>query len=318
MSFWQPYLISALVGLLVGIEREKAHPGRKLMGVRTFLLIALLGAMAGQMETAWISALIALFTLGLIAAAYVVPRGASGDHGLTSELAAALIFFCGFISHEWPVLASILGPVVALILFSKPTLHRFTSHLRASELQAAIILLLLTVSVLNLVEDRVIDPWGIFNPKKFGYLVLILAGLEFGSYVLTKILGGRKGALTIGFLGGLVSSTAVLLSSLKATEKNPVHWRVAAAAALSAKLSSFIELLLIVGLISRKMLLHLILPLGTAMAWAVSASLFLFGTKELRAGRPFNSNRLWISRASYGWRSYSRRFSPLSPSCRSG
>ncbi len=114
---------------------------------------------------------------------------------------------------------------MALILFSKTWLHRFTNAIKPSELQAALLLLLAGVSIISLVPDSPIDRWAIFNPRKFGYIVLILATLEFSSYVLTKMIGQKTGTLVVGFLGGLVSSTAVLVSTARRAKIEPKSWR---------------------------------------------------------------------------------------------
>ncbi len=286
MSFWQPYLISALIGLLVGIEREKAHPQKKAMGVRTFLLLSLLGATAGGIEQVWLAAMIAAFCFILIILSYFFLGGrGTNDHGLTTEFAGAIIFTVGFISHQQPILAVLVGPIVALVLFSKRSLHQFTAALKPSELQAAILILLLAVTVLNFLGTEPIDPWKIFVPRKFGMIVLVLALLEFGSYVLIKILGERKGSLIVGFLGGLVSSTAVLLSTSKQSKLPHQNSRGLAATAVAAKLASFLELLLITAFISEELLARLLLPVGASLVTgAIGLFLLNFHSQPTAAG----------------------------------
>ncbi|NJM09718.1 MAG: DUF4010 domain-containing protein [Bdellovibrionaceae bacterium] len=178
------------------------------------------------------------------------------------------------------MLASLLGPVVAVVLISKAPLHRFTSRLKASEIEAALLLLLFGVSLLNLVEDRVIDPWGIFNPYKFGLLVLILATLEFASYALTKMLGVKSSTLLIGFFGGLVSSTAVLLSNSRQALKVESAWRPLLAAVMAATLGSLAELLFIVGFVSRPLLLQILFPVSATILVGGASLAFLMMKKS--------------------------------------
>lgn len=273
---WQPYIISVVIGLLVGIERERAHPTHKAMGVRTFLLISLLGAVVGGINLLWLSISVTMFALLLIAMSYFAEINSNDgqeDRGLTTEFAAGIVFCISYISHQSPALAALIGPVVALILFSKPTLHSFTHKIKRNELEAALVLLLTAVVIINLVPDKVIDPWGIFNPKTFCYLVLTLGVLEFGSYVLVKLIGGQKGFLIVGFLGGLVSSTAVLLSSARQAQQSPEQIRNLVCSSLAAKLAAFSQLLLIVGLVSPEILLSVAWP---AAAGIVSGAIFLF------------------------------------------
>jgi len=286
LNQWQPYLIAIVIGLLVGIEREKSnstHSSQHAMGVRTFLLISLLGVMAGGFESLWLSATLTAFALALILVSYFNQTHAQGvnvDRGLTTEFAAGIVFCLSYTAHQSPALSAIIGPVVAMILFSKSSLHRFTHAIKPLELKSALLLLLGGVVVVNLAPDHAIDPWKIFNPRKFGFLVITLGTLEFSSYVLSKLLGRKKGSLVVGFLGGLVSSTAVLLSSARQSAKQPKTWRIHLGAALAAKLAAFIELFLIVALISPSLLKNLVWPLSAALAFGLISLVVVTWKKE--------------------------------------
>lgn len=283
MSYWQPYFIAIVIGLLVGIEREKKHAAEKVFGVRTFLLISLLGALAGGLQISWLALLVAAFTFGLILITYFTqtyPNIDNTDRGLTTEFAAGVVFILGFAAHHAPTLSAFLGPVVALILFSKKSLHRFSNAIKQEELEAALFLLLGAVVIINLVPDTVIDPWGVFNPKKFGYLILTLALLEFSSYVLAKVIGEKKGSILIGFLGGLVSSTAVFFSSARQAAKEPARWRTLLSSTIAAQIASFLELLLIVGLVSPILLISISVSVGAGIVIGVLALIILGWTKE--------------------------------------
>lgn len=283
MTDWQPYLISFIIGLLVGIEREKAHPDHKAMGIRTFILISILGAIAGGIDQVWLSILVTAFTFGLILVSYYtqVIKSENGiDRGLTTEFAAGIIFCLSYGSHVYPALSALAGPVIAVILFSKPTLHKFTKSIKNSELEAALLLILGAVVVINLAPDRTIDQWNVFNPRKFGYLILTLGVLEFASYLLVKIIGEKKGSLLIGFLGGLVSSTAVLLSSSRQSKTQPERWRILLATTLAAKVAAFLELLLIIAMISQVLFLKILIPTLIAIIFLLVILFFLAKNEE--------------------------------------
>lgn len=262
MEHWLAYIISMSIGLLVGIERERSHPQKKAMGIRTFLLVAILGAIAGDNQEIGISFLISFFAFSLITSSYFIlnkqaSRKTNADMGLTTEFAAGIVYCLAFISHTHLTLAAVLGPLIALILFSKIKLHQFSYDIKTKELEAALLLIFATVCIISLVPDKALDPWGLFNLRKFGILVLILGGLEFLSYLLIKILGEKKGTLIVGFLGGLVSSTAVLLSNSKKARDNPAKWDSALISTIAAKLAAAIELLIIVGALSQELLIQI-------------------------------------------------------------
>ncbi len=54
-----------------------------------------------------------------------------------------------------------------------------------------------------------IDPWGLFSAKKITLLVLVLITIQTLGGVFSQILGSRAGSFLSGFVGGVLSSTAV-------------------------------------------------------------------------------------------------------------
>lgn len=264
ISTYQPFGLAILVGLLVGIERERASP-EDALGVRTFILLALLGALAGGMEAVWASVGAASFAFALVAISYIRGNKKPGGLGLTTEIAAGIVFFLGYLAHQKPQLVALLGPFVAFVLFAKAPIHAFARKIRAGELRAALFLLLLGAVVVSLLEDEVIDPWGIFNPHKFGILVLLLATLEFSSYIAVKFLGTRASSLLVGILGGLVSSTAVTLASARAAKQQPAAWRIHARATIAAQAASLTQLLLLVAFVSRALAMRALVPVAAAV-----------------------------------------------------
>lgn len=270
MTSWKPYLIALGVGFIVGIERESSQTNKKALGVRTFLLLSLLGAVAGDLPNNGVAVLVSVFALGLILISYVIQIFDKLDSvhlGLTTEIAAGLVYVAGFSVHTYPVLTATIGPIVALILFSKIPIHRFTHELKPLELRATITILLLTAVTLDFAPDMIVDPWGLFNPRKFGYIVLTLATLEFSSYILLKFIGEKKGTILVGFFGGLVSSTAVLISSSKKNAKLPTLWRASICAVLASQIASFTELLIIIFLISKPLFISVLPSLFVGMAF---------------------------------------------------
>ncbi|MGE4130757.1 MAG: MgtC/SapB family protein [Bdellovibrionales bacterium] len=270
VSEWIPFALAGLVGLVVGIERERSHPGEKAMGVRTFLLLALLGATARSVEPVWLSVGISALAFGLILISYwseVHRKRRHEDFGLTTEIAAALVFCLGFAAQDKPVLVGALGPVVALILLSKRYIHKFSHKITVQELQSAALILLLAVTVVNWIGPGAVDPWGLIYPRRFGFIVVTIAALEFSTYLLIRMLGPRKGLVLSGFLGGLVSSTAVVLTASRSSHASQT------VSSIAASVASISELLLIAGVLSLSLTPPLVLtvagPLLIGGGWLV-------------------------------------------------
>lgn len=284
----RPFAITFLVGLLIGIEREKSHPQVKMsMGVRSFLLMALLGAWAGWTASPWLSAMTAVFVFGLILVSYLRLglQNAPEDLGLTTEIAAGLTFVLGYASHQAPGLVTLFGPLVALILFSKRHLHEWSRRMTEGELNAVILLLLIGIGLLPFVPDEPVDPWKLVNPQNFAALVLVLAALEFFSYLALKFLGDRNSSLLVGFLGGLVSSTAVTVSTARDARNEPRSWPRFATTVLVAQVASLCQLLLVVLFLSPPLARAVAIPVGVAMILAAAASFWLISRSDRGAFR---------------------------------
>ena len=215
------FALALLIGALVGIEREKRKTEEGDVGtggLRTFVLFALIGAIAG-----WLSHALAMPWIlvgGLVAVAMAIVVGYAieahtrpGALGLTTELAAIAVYLLGAMTTlGYRELAVGLAIVTAAVLAYKQPLHGFVAKIGWSDVFAGLRLMIATFIVLPLLPDRAVDPWGALNPHTLWLLVLLISGLSLVGYVATRLLGAHRGAALTGVTGGLVSSTAVTLS----------------------------------------------------------------------------------------------------------
>ena len=98
------FATAILLGALVGIEREKRKAEEEgthhIAGLRTFTLIALFGAAVGfvsrSLSSPWILGA-SLLMVGIFVAAgyYVTSRASQNGKGLTTEIAAVIVFLLG-------------------------------------------------------------------------------------------------------------------------------------------------------------------------------------------------------------------------------
>jgi uncharacterized membrane protein (DUF4010 family) len=210
-----------LIGALVGIEREKrksAEAERGIWGLRTFILLALLGAIAGWFaEALHMPALLVAVVLvvsAAVLAGYVLAASADPDAlGITTESAAITVCLLGAMTtlgHR--ELAVALGIVTAAVLAYKQPLHGLVEKINWDDIFAGLRLLIATFIVLPLLPNRAVDPWGALNPYSLWLLVLLISSLSLIGYAGSRWLGADRGIVLTGLTGGLVSSTAVTLS----------------------------------------------------------------------------------------------------------
>jgi len=263
----KPFLLSLALGLLVGIERERAFSGENRhipFGARTFALIALLGTLAAHLGNAAVGVVLAAFIVLIAIAAYLRPP-VSGryDSGTTTEVAAVITFGLGWLAHGEPRLAAMLGVIVVAVLWLKPRIHAFAHEgLNDQEVKSALTFLVIALVVLPLLPNRTVDPWGIANPSRLWFLFVLIAGVGFGGYIAVRALGPTRGLATAGFFAGLVSSTAATLSLSQRAKAHPEYAPAFATGIVLANVASAIAQTLIVAVAAPALLRDAAVVLG--------------------------------------------------------
>lgn len=266
------FAIAMLLGALVGIEREK-HKREKTetgqtAGLRTFILLALLGACAGwlshELDSYWILAVALLVVGGFVVVGYLVTtEGMPLSAGMTTEVAAIIVFLVGaIVLLGFSEIAIALAVITAAVLAYKQPLHGLVKKLDWDDVYAGLRLLIATFIALPLLPDKPIDPWGALNPYQLWLLVILISGLSLVGYALTRWLGPGKGALVTGLAGGLVSSTAVTLSFSRQARATPQNTTVFASGILLAWAVMFGRILVLVAVVNRALLAPILIPFG--------------------------------------------------------
>jgi uncharacterized membrane protein (DUF4010 family) len=206
------FAASAAVGLLVGLERER-NPSAK-AGLRTFALIAVLGTLTAMLAQAvgsgWVLALGLAVVGASLAGAYLVdPRTAAGDAGMTTVIAAMVVFCLGAINfHGYRVLAVAIGITMTALLHFKIELEGAARRLTPRDIRSMLQFGAVTAVILPLLPDRAYGPYGSLNPFHIWLMVVLISGVSLAGYVAWRLTRDGRGVILTGLLGGLVSSTA--------------------------------------------------------------------------------------------------------------
>ena len=271
------------LGLLLGLERERTSNKELLFGgVRTFALIALLGAVGAfvqrELHLAWLAPLAFLAVAALIVVSYAL-TARPGEFGITSEVSALLAFTVGALCASDEVgVASALTVSALLLLTLKDWLHRLAQRVAAADVEATLKFAVITVIVLPLLPDRGFGPapLDVINPYRIWLMVVLIAGLNFVGYLLVKILGSEHGLGITGILGGLVSSTAVTLGMAQRSREEPSQAAAFGLAILLAWTIMFVRVIVMVGVVYLPLARLLAVGLGLAAGVGVVLSLVLW------------------------------------------
>ncbi|MFA5351908.1 MAG: MgtC/SapB family protein [Candidatus Gracilibacteria bacterium] len=300
--------VALALGLLIGIEREMVKlRGAKnglvsdFSGLRSYTLISLLGFVAAYSASVWgewifVATMIVTSSLTLIS--YKQESSMLRLFGITSELAAFLTFFIGAIASVSSLLATILGVAVVMILSMKNTLRGFIEKMKPEEFFDTVKFVIIAFVVLPLLPNRIVDPWGFFNPYKIWLIVVFISAIGFVGYILTKALGSRKGLGLTGLVGGLASSTAVTNSMAEQSKSNAKLSNAFTFAVVIASTMMFARVGLEVFVLNRELLLSklfislsaLLVVSGGVMLWlwkAGNEKAHNQKAKDLKLSSPF-------------------------------
>jgi uncharacterized membrane protein (DUF4010 family) len=288
------------LGMLIGLERERAKGQDGGAGVRTFALIALAGAIAGYLQNDlgldWLALAIFVAVGALLVSSYLL-TAQHGDTGITTEVSALLSFLLGLLcSHGQLQMAAWVAVAMALMLALKDWLHQLARRIDASDVEATLKFAIVTLIVLPLVPDHDYGPvpLDVLNPYKVWLMVVLISGLNFISYLLIKVVGTEHGIGLAGLLGGLASSTAVTLGFSQRSLQAGADARSLALGILLAWTVMFFRVVVMTGLVSGPLGMRLAMAMGALCLVSLGACYWLWRRRpaqergEINAGQnPF-------------------------------
>lgn len=323
------FFVAILLGALIGLQREytqqRSHV-KKFAGIRTFILISLLGALLGYLSINVLQSY-AIVVAGFVAitliaiASYLVTYFRYKDTTATTELASILTFVIGLMcTVGFMKQAVVIGILIAVFLTFKQGLHSIASKIKNKELLAIVEFALILLVILPLLPRKEFSPLdvpilkdlllalnipesillqlNVFNPYNIWLMVILVAGISFLGYMLTKFLGSRRGYGLIGLVGGIASSTAVTISMAEESRKNKKGINLFVVAAVIASATAFIRILIEVIIVNNSLVKLVIIPLGVMSIAGYAIALVLYlkenktkKAKELELKQPFNIRR---------------------------
>jgi uncharacterized membrane protein (DUF4010 family) len=270
-----PFLISLAIGLLIGLERER-NPRAK-AGLRTFALTSLLGTLCAMLSQQTGSPWILVVGLGAVGAyivgAYLGEHAPDAEPGTTTEAALLVCYALGaMVWHGERELAIMLAIVTTVLLYFKPEMQGVARQLTRRDLVSMLQFAVLTFIVLPILPNQNFGPFQSFNPHQTWLMVVLISGISLAGYVALRLFGQRYGTLVLGFLGGLVSSTATTLVYARHGKAQPELMRLAVSVILLANLVVMVRLMVLSAVIAPHTLSLLAPALGTGLVLGLAVT----------------------------------------------
>jgi uncharacterized membrane protein (DUF4010 family) len=268
------FLLALAIGFLIGRTREPLPKGPPRPGMRDFLIIALLGAVAGHSGSAAIA--IALFA-GTIGAVLVMRSHHPERNGITTELAAAATFaLAGLCLTSDRQFGAGLGIVLAAILAERDQLRHFVRDaISDREYIDTLSFLALIFIIYPLLPTGSYGPFGFFRPREIWLFVILVSGVSYVGYFLTKFAGSERGALLTAIVGAIASTTAYTVGISRAVADAPDSAIPAARYSIIANSILFPRTLLIVAVVSPMLAVAAVPAFAVMMLAGFAAALVL-------------------------------------------
>ncbi len=281
------------IGVLIGLERSLIPPlapsmcipadndaakqpemPDTLLGVRTFSILSLGGFTAALIGSAYplVAPVIVVGLVVMVIAMYF--HVSKMDPGITTEIAAITCCGLGVLSYLNPYAAGVLALLITTLLALKRFVASALFHVKRIEFTDTLKFLAIILIILPLLPNRPFGPYDVLNPYKVMFLVILISGISFVGYFLTKFLGPRKGLGLTGLFGGLTSSTAVTAAMANHARQIPSVVTSCTFATIIANTTMFFRVLVVVAILDPPLLPELIWSIG-AMCFCAGAAVFI-------------------------------------------
>ncbi|WP_319506960.1 MgtC/SapB family protein [uncultured Methanolobus sp.] len=223
--FLEKIILSLMIGILIGIEREHWRADKKIFaGVRTFAITCITGTLATILVDyigVWILVMTTLLAVLSSAALIYVANILKGKSGLTTAIALFCTYLLGIVIAQGLYLVAIVTALIlTFILIEKKPLHSFAEHLSESDINSAIKFLAVAFVLYPIMPEEPL--YGILRLKSAILIVVLVSFISFVSYISLKKMGPKGGIPYSGLFGGFISSEATVAALSGLSKKRPI------------------------------------------------------------------------------------------------
>lgn len=250
-------------------------------GVRTFPLLALIGALLYALEPDHKSLLIiGFFVLGIWLAIYYRARLAHAhpvnedardgagtsdseriDAGIMAPVCNIVAFLLGPITITTPLWVPVGISVFAVLLISaRQRLHRFAATLEEGEIVTLAKFLIIIGVILPLLPDKPVTTLTDITPYQVWLAVVAVSTLSYASYLVQRFLAPHHGITISAALGGLYSSTATTMILSRRARYSFQDTNIIQSAIVLATSVMFLRILVVVAVFNIQIAKALALP----------------------------------------------------------
>ncbi len=275
--------IALAVGLLIGVERSWQLRGKaagtRVAGFRTFGLLGGLGGLIGLSARNFHPLVPVVLLTGVVIVLVAGTLKTMADPGGLSAtmFITALVTIClGMLATSGqPAIAMAAAAVTTLLLSFRDKLHGVIAQMGEGDIQALARFAIIAGAILPFLPSGRFGPYDAWSPQQLWMVVVLVTGFSFAGYIANRLIGARYGTLATAVIGGLYSSTAVIMSLShrlrKETEARSALW---AGIALASAVM-FLRVLVLTAVLAGFAFLPLLSVIGPAAIVAIAIGFLL-------------------------------------------
>lgn len=297
ISFY--FFLSFVLGAFVWLQKDVLQTEKKWLlskkndvfdgfgSVRSYGLIAIFGALMQFLDRGFGSVLamtILWFVLVsiMVNIDYIYHVFKKQQHSPASEISAILVYLLWVLVLLGQIkLAIIVAIALSVVVGSKNTLRQYLTKISPLEIRNTLKFAAIAFVVLPLLPDvkysfaSLFSALGMnmaewishplwtmqfFNPYSLWLFVVVMSGISYLGYILTRIFWSTSGILLSSFMGWLVSSTAVTASMSDQSLKHKAKSDIYAVWALIASWVMFVRVIAVVAVLYFALLADIFVP----------------------------------------------------------
>lgn len=239
------------------------------MGVREFVIIAIVGSLCGMMENNWLT-ISAVLAIVVFLTTFRLRNSNMEGSGFTTDLAILAVFCLAFAGssddfEHGQTTAIGLSIILTLFLEAKDKLQRFFRETITSvEFSDTLRFLALIFIIYPLLPSGDMGPYDAFNFQRIWMFVILVSSVSFVGYFFEKFLGQSIGLKLTAVLGGLASTTATTQAFSRDMHEEPEAEDVFWQATTLANAVQFPRILAFLSVVSPKLAVVAVWPLLAA------------------------------------------------------
>jgi uncharacterized membrane protein (DUF4010 family) len=284
-------LLLVALSFFLGLAFEEYHAGlhqKRPGGIRTFPLLALLGALLYRLDaTHFIPFGVGLLALSAWLTCYYWQHLSEIDQegfpnvGLMVPTCNVLAYLLGAVALAEPPWVAI-GATVAgvLLLTSREALHSLAHRIELSEIVNAGRFLLLTGFALPLLPNTPLTELTSITPRQVWLAMVAVCSVSYASYLLQRYVAPASAGLLTAVLGGLYSSTATTVVLARRARAEGAASRQTQTGIILATTIMYLRLLIVIAVFNRPLAYAVAAPLLglSATGLLLAAGLYWIGT----------------------------------------